>query len=120
MLILVMSMETCKQICKVSNHSPCRVHIFKLFPGMTNVAPIQNGLDIGKLLQSLLGAFGQSKSFNGQNQYINKQTGQPATCEDLKSFLQDQINTQQMPYGNYQENSHFTAVKSRQTRNTFG
>jgi len=74
--------------------------------GMTNVAPIQNGLDIGKLLQSLLGAFGQSKSFNGQNQYINKQTGQPATCEDLKSFLQDQINTQQMPYGNYQINGN--------------
>ena len=101
------------------NHSPCRVHLCNFFPGMTNVAPIQNGLDIGKLLQSLLGAFGQSKSFNGQNQYINKQTGQPATCEDLKSFLQDQINTQQMPYGNYQENSHLTAVKSRQTWNTF-
>merc|ERR1712131_333166 len=39
----------------------------------------QNGLDVAALLQSLLGAFTQSKSFNGQNQFINKQTGQSAS-----------------------------------------
>ena len=64
-----------------------------------------HGLDIGKLLQTLLGSFTQSKSFNGQMQYINKQTGQSATCEDLKSFLQQEINNQGLPYGNYQENA---------------
>ena len=64
-----------------------------------------HGLDIGKLLQTLLGSFTQSKSFNGQMQYTNKQTGQPATCEDLKSFLQQEINNQGLPYGNYQENA---------------
>ena len=62
-----------------------------------------HGLDIGALLQKLLGGFTQSKSFNGQMQYINKQTGQSATCEDLKSFLQQEIDAQQSPYGNFQE-----------------
>merc|ERR1712131_565191 len=71
----------------------------------TNNGPIvqQNGLDVGALLQRLLGAFTQSKSFNGQNQFINKQTGQSASCEDLKSFLQQQINNHQSPYQNMQE-----------------
>ena len=64
---------------------------------------MQNGLDLGAILQKLLGSFTQSKSFNGQMQYINKQTGQSATCEDLKSFLQQEINTQQSPYGSFQE-----------------
>jgi len=65
-----------------------------------------HGLDIGKLLQTLLGSFTQSKSFNGQMQFTNKQTGQPATCEDLKSFLQQEINNQGLPYGNYQINGN--------------
>ena len=64
---------------------------------------MQNGLDLGAILQKLLGSFTQSKSFNGQMQYINKQTGQSATCEDLKSFLQQEINAQQSPYGSFQE-----------------
>jgi len=64
---------------------------------------MQNGLDLGAVLQKLLGSFTQSKSFNGQMQYINKQTGQSASCEDLKSFLQQEINAQQSPYGSYQE-----------------
>ena len=64
---------------------------------------MQNGLDLGAILQKLLGSFTQSKSFNGQTQYINKQTGQSATCEDLKSFLQQEINAQQSPYGSFQE-----------------
>merc|ERR1712126_393967 len=63
---------------------------------------MQNGLDLGAILQKLVGAFTQTKSFNGQMQYINKQTGQSATCEDLKSFLQQEINAQQSPYGNFQ------------------
>ena len=63
-----------------------------------------HGLDINKLLQALMGAFAQgNKSFNGQMNIINKQTGQSATCEDLKSFLQQQINNHQAPYGNIQE-----------------
>ena len=63
-----------------------------------------HGLDINKLLQALMGAFAQgNKSFNGQMNIINKQTGQSATCEDLKSFLQQQINSHQAPYGNIQE-----------------
>jgi len=66
----------------------------------------QNGLDVAALLQSLLGAFTQSKSFNGQNQFINKQTGQSASCEDLKSFLQQQINNHQSPYQNMQFNGN--------------
>lgn len=66
---------------------------------------MQNGLDLGAILQKLVGAFTQSKSFNGQMQYINKQTGQSATCEDLKSFLQQEINAQQSPYGNFQESA---------------
>ena len=61
-------------------------------------------LAINKLLQALMGAFAQgNKSFNGQMNIINKQTGQSATCEDLKSFLQQQINNHQAPYGNIQE-----------------
>ena len=64
---------------------------------------MQNGLDLGAILQKLLGSFTQSKSFNGQMQYINKQTGQSATCEDLKSFLQQAIDNQRSPYGNIQE-----------------
>ena len=54
-------------------------------------------------MQQLLAGFTQSKSFNGQMQYINKQTGQSATCEDLKSFLQQAIDDQRSPYGNIQE-----------------
>merc|ERR1719373_401136 len=67
---------------------------------------MQNGLDLGAVLQKLLGSFTQSKSFNGQMQYINKQTGQSASCEDLKSFLQQEINAQQSPYGSYQINGN--------------
>ena len=74
--------------------------------GQTNIGGqnSSHGLDVNALLQSLMGAFAQgNKSFNGQMNIINKQTGQSATCEDLKSFLQQQINTHQSPYGNIQE-----------------
>ena len=64
---------------------------------------MQNGLDLGAILQKLLGSFTQSKSFNGQTQYINNKTGQSATCEDLKSFLQQEVNAHQSPYGSFQE-----------------
>jgi len=76
--------------------------------GTGNQSNNVNGLDIGGLLQNLLGAFTQ-KSFNGQTQYINKQTGQSATCEDLKSFLQDQIDQAQSNYGNIQINGNYNS-----------
>ena len=73
--------------------------------GQTNIGGqnSSHGLDVNQLLQALLGAFsGGNKSFNGQMNIINRQTGQSATCEDLKSFLQQQINTHQSPYGSIQ------------------
>ena len=43
------------------------------------------------LLSALMRVF-EKKSFGGQEQYINKQTGRIADCNQMKSFLQNEIS----------------------------
>ena len=48
--------------------------------------------ELKKLLLELLNKkFESSKSFYGRTQFINKQTGQSVTCEDIKSFIQQEM-----------------------------
>jgi len=50
-----------------------------------------NGFDIQALLSALMRVF-EKKSFGGQEQYINKQTGRIADCNQMKNFLQNEIS----------------------------
>ena len=43
------------------------------------------------LLSALMRVF-EKKSFGGQEQYINKQTGRIADCNQMKNFLQNEIS----------------------------
>ena len=45
------------------------------------------------LMAALMRVF-EKKSFGGQEQYINKQTGQIADCNQMKVFLQQEMNSQ--------------------------
>ena len=56
------------------------------------------------LLAALMRVF-EKKSFGAQEQYINKQTGLTADCNEMKTFLQREINSQNYNfYPNYQNN----------------
>jgi len=62
-----------------------------------------NGFDIQALMAALMRVF-EKKSYGGQEHYINKQTGQIADCNQMKVFLQQEMNSQSYnlnPY-NYQ------------------
>jgi len=55
------------------------------------------------LLAALMRVF-EKKSFGGQEQYINKQTGHTADCNEMKTFLQREMNSQNYNYYPYQNN----------------
>ena len=55
------------------------------------------------LLSALMRVF-EKKSFGGQEQYINKQTGYTADCNEMKTFLQREMNSQNNNYYPYQNN----------------
>merc|ERR1712131_552568 len=58
-----------------------------------NMVGTQNKLDIEALLAALMRVF-EKKSFGGQEQYINKQTGYTADCNEMKTLLQREMNPQ--------------------------
>merc|ERR1712131_190084 len=68
-----------------------------------NMIGTQNKIDIEALLAALMRVF-EKKSFGGQEQYINKQTGYTADCNEMKTFLQREMNSQNNNYYPYQNN----------------
>jgi len=55
------------------------------------------------LLAALMRVF-EKKFFGGQEQYINKQTGYTADCNEMKTFLQREMNSQNCNFYPYQNN----------------
>ena len=45
------------------------------------------------------------KSFNGQNEFINKSTGQIVSCNELKTFINNEYTKFLQNPGNYQRNN---------------
>ena len=52
------------------------------------------------LMAALMRVF-EKKSFGGQEQYINKQTGLAADCSEMKTFLEREINSQHYNLNSY-------------------
>ena len=55
------------------------------------------------IIQKLLGGLFQSRSFNGQNQIISKSTGQVVSCNELKSFIDNEYNKYMQNPNGYQQ-----------------
>ena len=56
-------------------------------------------------VKRFFGGIFTTKSFNGQNQVINKSTGQVVSCNELKSFITDEYNKYLQNPRDYERNN---------------
>merc|ERR1712136_529244 len=59
-----------------------------------------------RIIKDIFSRLFSKKSFNGQNQVINKSTGQVVSCNELKTFINDEYNKYLQNPRDYQRNNY--------------